>query len=119
MSPFNNYLNTGGRYNPATNSWTATSTNNPPDGREYATAVWTGSEMIVWGGQSIGKILPEHRWKIQSKHRQLDSSYYHECADRPIPSHGSMDRKRDDCVGWIFRAGAKQSKHGRQIQSEP
>ncbi|MGC8802760.1 MAG: Kelch repeat-containing protein [Bacteroidales bacterium] len=45
-----NYLNTGGRYNPATDSWTATNTNNAPQGRWYHTAVWTGSEMIIWGG---------------------------------------------------------------------
>jgi len=44
------YLNTGGKYNPSTNSWTATSTANAPDGRSSHTAVWTGSEMIVWGG---------------------------------------------------------------------
>src|SRR5262245_47818849 len=30
-------------------SWTATSTTNAPAGRSYHTAVWTGSEMIVWG----------------------------------------------------------------------
>ena len=45
-----NYWNTGGRYNPSTNSWTATSTTNAPAGRSSHTAVWTGSEMIVWGG---------------------------------------------------------------------
>ena len=44
------YLNTGGKYNPSTDSWTATSTTNAPDGRFNHTAVWTGSEMIVWGG---------------------------------------------------------------------
>ena len=44
------YLNTGGRYNPSTDSWTATSTTNAPAGRASHTAVWTGSEMIVWGG---------------------------------------------------------------------
>jgi len=44
------YLNTGGRYNPSTDSWTATSTINAPDPRFDHTAVWTGSEMIVWGG---------------------------------------------------------------------
>ena len=42
-------LNTGGRYNPGTNSWTATSTSNAP-ARSQHTAVWTGGEMIVWGG---------------------------------------------------------------------
>jgi len=46
----NGDLNTGGKYNPSTNSWTVTSTANAPDGRESHTAVWTGSEMIVWGG---------------------------------------------------------------------
>ena len=30
---FSLYLNTGGRYNPATDSWTATSTTNAPTGR--------------------------------------------------------------------------------------
>jgi N-acetylneuraminic acid mutarotase len=44
------YLNTGGRYNPSTDIWTATSTNNAPSARRIPTAVWTGSEMIVWGG---------------------------------------------------------------------
>ena len=44
------YFNTGGRYNPSTDSWTATSTTNAPSARDLHTAVWTGSEMIVWGG---------------------------------------------------------------------
>ena len=44
-------LNTGGKYNPSTNSWTATNTIHAPDGRHVHTAVWTGTEMIVWGGQ--------------------------------------------------------------------
>ena len=45
---------TGGRYNPSTDSWTATSTTNAPVGRDVHTAVWTGSEMIVWGGLGGG-----------------------------------------------------------------
>ena len=31
-------------------TWTSTSLTGPPDGRVGHTAVWTGSEMIVWGG---------------------------------------------------------------------
>jgi len=42
--------NTGARYNPATDTWTTTSTENAPASRQAHTAVWTGSEMIVWGG---------------------------------------------------------------------
>ncbi len=44
-------LNTGGRYNPSTDSWTETSTGvNCPTARGRATAIWTGTEMIIWGG---------------------------------------------------------------------
>jgi hypothetical protein len=43
-------LNDGGRYDPAGNSWAAVSTSSAPSPRYYHTAVWTGSEMIVWGG---------------------------------------------------------------------
>ena len=45
------YLNDGLRYNPGTDSWTATSITNAPTARYGHTAVWTGSEMIVWGGR--------------------------------------------------------------------
>ena len=71
--------NTGGRYNPATNTWRATSTTNAPSARTEHTAVWTGTEMIVWGGIWLHRRL-EHRWKIQSQHEQLDTYEYHECA---------------------------------------
>jgi N-acetylneuraminic acid mutarotase len=43
-------VNTGLRYKPANNSWTAMNTNGAPSPRSNATAVWTGTEMIVWGG---------------------------------------------------------------------
>ncbi len=49
-------VNTGGRYNPATNQWTPTSTANAPTARTGHTAVWTGAEMIVWGGGTSNNI---------------------------------------------------------------
>jgi hypothetical protein len=42
--------NDGGRYNPSTDSWTPTPIGGAPAPRFFHTAVWTGSEMIVWGG---------------------------------------------------------------------
>jgi len=49
------FLNTGGRYDPSTDSWTATSIGaNVPAARWSPTAVWTGTQMIVWGGESRG-----------------------------------------------------------------
>ena len=35
-------------------TWTPTSVTSAPDGRQFHTAVWTGSEMIVWGGYTEG-----------------------------------------------------------------
>ena len=52
-------LNDGGRYNPAGNSWTAmttTAVSGAPVARFYHTAVWTGSEMIIWGGYGGGNL---------------------------------------------------------------
>ena len=47
-------VNTGGSYypfGPSPNTWTATSTaTNCPSARQSHTAVWTGTEMVVWGG---------------------------------------------------------------------
>jgi N-acetylneuraminic acid mutarotase len=47
------YLNTGGLYDPSTNTWVSGGTStgaNVPSARRYHTAVWTGSGMIIWGG---------------------------------------------------------------------
>ncbi|MDD5224204.1 MAG: fibronectin type III domain-containing protein [bacterium] len=47
------FSNTGGKYNPSTDSWTATSMGaNVPTPRCHHTAVWTGNEMIIWGGDN-------------------------------------------------------------------
>ena len=38
-------------------TWTATSTTNAPSPRDGHTAVWTGTEMIVWGGHQQPDVL--------------------------------------------------------------
>ncbi len=48
---------TGGKYNPTTNSWIATIRYHAPFRRSGHTAVWTGSEMIAWGG-GVGGFPP-------------------------------------------------------------
>ncbi len=48
-----NWTNTGGRYNPATDTWSAVSIGaNVPSPRSLHTAIWSGTEMIVWGGRN-------------------------------------------------------------------
>lgn len=50
-------LNTGGLYDPSTDTWIPTSTVDAPTARHSHTAVWTGSEMIIWGGNSTSSLL--------------------------------------------------------------
>lgn len=38
------------RYNPISNTWTAGSSTNAPEGRTSHSLVWTGTDLIVWGG---------------------------------------------------------------------
>jgi hypothetical protein len=45
------FLNTGAYYNAAADSWGAIPTTNAPSGRRRATGVYSGSEVVVWGGQ--------------------------------------------------------------------
>ena len=81
-----NGVNTGGRYNPTTNSWVATTTNNAPDARFLHTAVWTGTEMIIWGGydnspptkNSGGRYNPTtNSWVATTTNNAPEGRFYH------------------------------------------
>ena len=45
-------VNTGGRYSPSTDRWLSTATSGAPAPRHGHIGVWSGSEMVVWGGFS-------------------------------------------------------------------
>ncbi len=45
-------LNDGGAYDPTTDTWSALATEGAPEARDGHPAVWTGSQMIVWGDAS-------------------------------------------------------------------
>ena len=47
-------LGDGAAYNPSTDSWRSISTKNAPSPRCSHSAVWTGTEMLVWGGTKDG-----------------------------------------------------------------
>jgi len=49
-------LDSGGRYDPVTDSWTPTTQVGVPLARTRHSAVWTGREMIVWGGFVNGRL---------------------------------------------------------------
>jgi hypothetical protein len=43
-------LRTGDRYDPLLDAWTPVNTVGAPSARNSHPAVWTGSEMVIWGG---------------------------------------------------------------------
>jgi len=78
------YEKTGGKYDPTTDSWTTTSTSgNCPPGSQFHTAVWTGSEMIVWGGSGStgGRYTPStDSWVLTSTGANCPASRSHHTA---------------------------------------
>ena len=51
-------LNTGGQYDPSTDSWVATSTVGAPSARAQHSVVWTGTQMVVWSGSQHTSVVP-------------------------------------------------------------
>jgi hypothetical protein len=51
------HLDTGGRYDPAADSWHPITTNAAPSKRYYHGALWTGREMVIWGGANATDAL--------------------------------------------------------------
>ena len=50
---FGAVVNDGARYSPSTDSWIVTAAAGAPSVRQNHSAVWTGTEMIVWGGNGV------------------------------------------------------------------
>ena len=51
------YLNNGGAYNPASDSWREISSAGAPSERYNHVALWTGNRMIIWGGNDSTQAL--------------------------------------------------------------
>src|SRR5262249_13103486 len=58
--------NSGGRYDPLTDSWTIMSSANAPVARWSPSAVWTGEEMLVWGGLNPTFVGSGGRYDLQT-----------------------------------------------------
>jgi hypothetical protein len=53
MSDGQRSSDTGGRYDPEKRKWRAMSANGAPPSVRGASAVWTGKEMLIWGGSHL------------------------------------------------------------------
>ena len=83
------YWNTGARYNPARNTWTSVTSSGAPVARSQHTAVWTGSEMIVWGG-------------LNGRGNLNDGGRYSPAADSwlPVGSTDSLAARHSHTAVW-------------------
>ena len=82
-------LATGGAYDPATDTWRALSAEDAPSAREDGVVVWTGREMLVWGGQRDERPL-------------ADGARYLPDVDRwcALPTDGAPAARRDHAGVW-------------------
>ena len=74
-------------------TWTATSLTNAPAARIDHTAVWTGSEMIVWGGEDSNFIALNTGGRYNPSTDSWTATSLTNAPDAPRLSHGSVDRQ--------------------------
>ena len=83
----------GARYDPAADTWTPVSTTGAPGARAQHVAVWTGSEMIVWGGYA----MPSEADPLG------DGAIYDPATDawRPMSAAGAPSPRVDPAAAWL------------------
>lgn len=82
------HFNDGARYSPTTDTWTPISTYGAPTPRSQCAAVWTGEELVVWGGETDGGTM------------LADGAAYNPTTDswRPIGNSGLAARMEPTAV---------------------
>jgi hypothetical protein len=85
---------TGGRYNPETDTWRPTSTAGAPEGRITHTAVWTGSQMVVWGGMNDAVPASESRLNTGGRYDPVADAW------TPTSTAGAPQARTDHRAIW-------------------
>jgi N-acetylneuraminic acid mutarotase len=85
------FLDDGARYNPLADTWTAISRTSAPSARANHVGVWTGTELLVWGG-SIGNSFPKFN----------DGARYSPAMDswHPITTNGAPSARSSALAVW-------------------
>ncbi len=99
------FLSDGARYNPASNTWTPLP-KSPLSPRIGADAVWTGDEMIIWGGMGGSFSRP----RILG-----DGARYNPATDRwtMLPSAGQPGPRIGDVMAWTGKEMVVWGGHGQ------
>ncbi len=102
----NTERNTGGRYNPITDTWVATSLINAPTKRQAHTAVWTGTEMIIWGGTN-SLDGPFTYWNVGGRYNPTTDSWAATAANFVGTVTSRLDGQRNARSRWVHSGGLK------------
>jgi N-acetylneuraminic acid mutarotase len=60
------YLGDGASYDPVTDTWASVTADGAPSPRAGHIAVWTGEEMLIWGGDADGALLDGARYNPET-----------------------------------------------------
>ena len=84
--------------------WQPTATLDAASVRYHHTAIWTGSEMLVWGGMADNAPDIDKTTGTGGRYdpcrRPLEHDFDGRLPGTTQPSHGGMDRQRNDRLGW-------------------
>jgi N-acetylneuraminic acid mutarotase len=80
------------KYDPATDSWSGFISGSGLDGRRHHTAVWTGTEMIVWGGEGYDGTLV--RYGDGARYDPATSTW------TPVSMVGAPEARRNHTAVW-------------------
>lgn len=86
-------LGDGARYSPSTDRWAPVAADSAPSPRQDHTAIWTGTEMLVWGGQDQSAPLG-------------DGAAYNPATDswQPLSSAGAPSPRSGHTAVWTGTA---------------
>ena len=92
------YLGDGAAYDPATDAWRPLPTAGAPAGRADHTAIWTGRELLIWGGQVAGSTPAEGA-------AAADGARYDPTTNTwaSLPSGGAPRARKDHTAVWTGR----------------
>lgn len=103
-------INTGGLYDPTTNTWDPTSTTGAPTARAYASGVWTGTQLIVWGGETFGRATVETAFNTGGIYDPATNTW------KAISTTGAPSARAGHVAVWT---GTKMIVYGGLVESSP
>jgi N-acetylneuraminic acid mutarotase len=88
-------FNDGARYNPTGNSWTPVNTAGAPFRRESHSAVWSGTEMIVWGGVYNETFAAVTNFNNGARYNPVGNTW------SPLTTTAAPSARYDHTAAWV------------------